>query len=145
MDYLYLAVIVFGICGIIVMSISGALTMNKENNLKSQAEARGYEYGIYYELLNGENAFCFIHKDFNKAEKCLYQMRKQENFTQVMDWQGKVYCFTVESFEKAVGEKIDRKKFKIINRSLKFNENKNLPKLNLSRGFSPSLIFNEMR
>jgi hypothetical protein len=140
MDYNTLAVIIFGIGGFIVIAISGAFTMNKENKLKRQAEARGYEYGIYYELSNGEDAFCFIHKDLYKAEKCLRQLRKAGNFSQVLDWQGGVYSFTTESFEKAIGEKIDRQKFKIIKRSLKYAENKNLPKLNLGRAFNPKLI-----
>ena len=56
MDYLTLAVLILGIGGIFVMAISGAFTMNKENKLKTSAEAKGYEYGIYYELMNGEDA-----------------------------------------------------------------------------------------
>lgn len=69
MDYLTLAVIILGIGGIFVMAISGAFTMNKENKLNTSAEARGYEYGIYYELMNGEDAYCFTHKDLYQAEK----------------------------------------------------------------------------
>lgn len=140
MDYFTMAVIIFGIVGFGVMAISGVFTVSKENRLNRQSEARGYEYGIYYELLSGEEAYCFTHKDLYQAQKCLRQLQKKENFTQVTDWQGGVYSFKVESFEKAIGEKIDRQKFKIIKRSLKFVENKNLPKLNLDRNFSPKLI-----
>jgi len=140
MDYFNLAFIIFGIGGIILSAIVGVFLMNKENKLKSKATARGYEYGIYYELLNGEDVYCFTHKNLYQAEKCLSQLRKKADFTQVTDWEGRVYCFRIESFEKAIGEKIDRQKFKIINRSLKFNDNKNFPRLELDRGFSPKLV-----
>ena len=78
-DYFTLAVIIFGIGGFIVMAISGAITMNFENRLKNRAKARGYEYGIYYELINGEVAYCFTHKDLYEAEKCLRQLQKSTN------------------------------------------------------------------
>lgn len=134
-----LTIIIFGIGAFIVLSISGAFSMAKEKRLKNIANNRGYEYGIYYELLNGEDAFCFIHIELYQAEKCLNQLMKNTDFTQVTDWEGRVYSFKNESFEKAIGEKIDRQKFKIIRRSLKFNDNKNSPKLWLERTSSPRL------
>ncbi len=139
MDYSILAVIIFGIGGYFVIAISGAFTMNKENQLKRRAEARGYDYGIYYELSSGENAYCFTHKDLYVAEKCLRQLRKAIDFTQITDWKGSVYSFKNESFEKAIGEKINRQKFKIIHQSLRFNEDMYFPKLKL-RTSSPKLL-----
>jgi hypothetical protein len=140
MNYFILAVIIFGIGGFIVMAISGAFIINKEKKLNSLAVARGHEYGIYYELSNGEDAFCFIHKDPYKAEKCINQLRKEGNYSQVLDWEGRDYSFTIDSFQKAIGEEIDRQKFKIIKRSLRYSDNKNLPKLNLDGRFNPKLI-----
>ena len=131
---------IFGIFGFIILAIGGKITTIKETNVKRQAEARGFEYGIYYELKNGEDLFCFIHKDLYKAEKCLRQLRKEENFTQTEDWSGDTYEFRIESFEQAIGEKMNRQKFKILKRSLIYNDNKNFPRLHLKRGYSPRLV-----
>ena len=127
------------------MSIKGAFKMKKDERLITQATKRGYEFGIYYELGTGENAFCFIHKDRYQAEKCLRKLMENTNYTQVEDWEGKTYSFSKDSFENAIGEKINRQKFKIVNRSIKYGENINFPKLILESIYEPRLKMEESK
>ena len=139
-DFIYfISLITLSFSIIIIMSIRGAYDMKKERRLTEQSKERGFEYGIYYELQNGIIAFCFVHKDLNQAEKCLRILRENSSYTRIKDWQGKDYSFTSETFEKAIGEKINRKNFKIVQRSLRYDDNINYPKLLLESIYTPSL------
>ena len=139
MSYFILAFIIVGLIGIVSSMIRGSYLIRQDKKLTENAVRRGYEYGIYYELKSGIDTFCFVHKDLIKANKSLSHLRKEGWFSQTEDWEGQVYCFTVESFEKAIGEQIDRKKFKIVNRYFNQSENKNSPRLNFKRGFAPNM------
>ena len=139
MGYFILAFIIVGLIGIVSSVIRGSYLISKDKKLTENTVRRGYEYGIYYELQSGVEAFCFVHKDLIKANKSLSHLRKEGWFSQTEDWEGQVYCFTVESFEKAIGEQINRKKFKIVNRYFNHSENKNSPRLNFKQGFAPSM------
>ena len=107
MSYFILAFIIVGLIGIVSSMIRGSYLIRQDKKLTENAVRRGYEYGIYYELKSGIDTFCFVHKDLIKANKSLSHLRKEGWFSQTEDWEGQVYCFTVESFEKTIEEQID--------------------------------------